>query len=326
MEEQPRNSMLRIIAAIALSCIVSASFPFVGGQAAHALAVDADRSPDEAETDFYDSNGRFVLKQASERLISQLDLLPERAFPKLPNGWTKDRIKTVVSGIKLLPDQRKIRARRALMFDHNEKNQTITAMEPFFIIYGLLPQGKDLSRDQLKDIETKILRETAGLWRSNDRQAEKFATDILSLFDRDIVFCKGEFKMSSVISYRFIVSRAWREGGIVVTPELWAISPDMPSYKDMQARGINSDLFKSIVAGGAGENPIIGIEKSIGTPEQVKINFKLTKIDYETDNGKGEFVDIDGKPHPLDCQNILTVAPEPVKTGPPRKPSDTQPQ
>jgi hypothetical protein len=309
--EPSRHFKRGIAVAILLSCSIFDTSAYAAATtiaaAIPAVIPDAVNSADaDVEGDFFDNNGLFVMKQVSDRLLSQLKLLPEHAFPALPNGWTKERIEHVVANIQFTPNERKIRARRSLMLDHDEKTETISALEPFFTVYGLLPDGQELSRDQLKDIERKVLREIAALWKSNEKQADKFATGVLNLFDRDIVFCKGEIKMSSTISYRFIVSRAWREGGILVTPPLWAISPEMPSYKDMQVRGINSDLFKSLISDGAGENPIVGIEKSSESSDAIKINFKLTKIDYKTESGKGEFIDIDGKSHPVECQNILT--------------------
>jgi len=260
---------------------------------------------DPTETGFADRNGHSAMSQAVERLAHQVRLLPDSAFPTLPSDWTKEQIAKTIEAVQSEPAKRKLRKGHLLLLDHDMKRQTITALEPFFTIYGLLPDGKDLTREQYKDIEGKLLREVSRLWKSNDLQADKFANEMLSLFDRDMIFCKGEFHFTSTIPFRFIINRAWQEGGILVTPANWAVSAETPSYKDMVSRGINSDLFKTVISSGVGQNPVVRIERVSSPQESLKIIFKMTRVEYETGNGKGQFFDVDGQSHPLVCQNTL---------------------
>lgn len=281
--------------ALFYSLLLLSSFTASGAQA------DAGR---EGGGGFSDRNGRAVLAQATEKLLSQLETLPGSGLPELPFPWGKERILEVLRSLDLRPTESRARDGRPLLLDYDLEKEKIIVLKDFFLTYGTIPEGTPLDASQLRDLEKKLLHELSHLWGADEEQAVQYSEEFLSSLDRDMLICVsdlsrfgfgGDYNEWRETKSVLILNRAWSLG----LHRYGFTAEDLRKLPAKIEAGIQSEYFRNGL-----RNSRLQTTFSVSKEDPTLQRFTMqngTFVEYSTKDGEGIRHNFDGSTQRAVC-------------------------
>ncbi len=144
---------------------------------------------------FVDENSTRILQMAAKGLANMIRFSSPEIYAQLPEGWTAERLATIIENVRYEPMLERSRENRQLMFDYGRdaKGEYILALKPFFLAYSSFPvkfASAETLANLMKDVRLKLAHESAHhLGLVNDDDAEKFGLSLLNAVNSNTLHC-----------------------------------------------------------------------------------------------------------------------------------------
>lgn len=173
---------------------------------------------------YVSENSALLLEQSSQKLASMIRKSTPAIYGDLPQGWSAERLASIIEKVRSSPDKDLRRDDKDLMFNYAvdaDGTEYIEALKPFFHTYGAVPvkmQTAEQLRDLQNDLMLKLLHETAHHLKLDEKAAEAFAYDKMLEMDLDIYSCVSNETVENGrpmlgFSFNFATGLMWRIEG-----------------------------------------------------------------------------------------------------------------
>ncbi len=144
---------------------------------------------------FVDENSSRILHEAAVGMANMIRFSSPEIYDVLPEGWTAEKLATVIQTVRYEPFTEKIREGKALMFDYgvDAQGEFIVALKPFFVAYSSFPikfSNEEAKAKLMMDVRLKLVHEAAHHLGFNEEKSEKFGLAVIEAQYRDVIYCR----------------------------------------------------------------------------------------------------------------------------------------
>lgn len=143
---------------------------------------------------YVSENSKRLLEMVAKPLAKTIRRSSPAVFKSVPAPWTRDMIASAIENIRMKPLKTEIRDGEDIMFNYgkDENGYYLEALQPFFSVYGSVPVKFMRPHELVNivyDLELKLIHEAAHWWKASETDAEKFGMEVLTNFERDVLYC-----------------------------------------------------------------------------------------------------------------------------------------